>query len=427
MERETIFAVASGAGRASVAVMRISGPTSGATLDRLCGKRPPPRRASLRTLRGADGDVLDRGLVLWFPAPGSYTGEDTAELHLHGSQGVLNAVAETLRAAGLRIADPGEFTRRAFLNGRMDLLEAEGVADLVEAETGTQRRQALRQMEGALGALYRGWSGKVREILAEQEAMIDFSDDEVPAPERGRVIDDAAAVAAALAAHLDDSGCGERIRDGLVFAVVGAPNVGKSSLVNALAGRDVAIVSSTSGTTRDPLEARLELGGMPVTLVDTAGLREGGDEIEMEGIRRARGRAEDADLIIEVIDDMRRDMAYPTALVVANKIDLAPPASPNAIGVSTVTGAGLPDLRRILGEAARKTVAQDGSPPLTRTRHRLHLESALTELRDVSDTALAELRAEHLRRALHALGGLTGEITSEDILDTIFSRFCIGK
>ncbi len=260
-------------------------------LAALCGRVPPPRRASFRRLRDAEGSELDQAVVVWLPAPGSYTGEDSAELYLHGGRAVLAGVADALIALGARPAEAGEFTRRAFLNGRMDLTEAEAVHDLVAAETAAQRRQALRQLDGALGALYGGWAERLRLLLAQQEALIDFPDEDLPPEVEAQVAAELDALGQEIAAHLDDNRRGERLREGLVFAIAGPPNVGKSSLINALAESDVAIVSAIPGTTRDALETRAVLGGVPVTLVDTAGLRETTDEIEAEGVRRARARA----------------------------------------------------------------------------------------------------------------------------------------
>src|SRR5215472_2964589 len=302
MDADTIFAVASGAGQAAIAVMRLSGPASRAALTALCGRVPPPRRASLRRLRDRDGAELDQAMVVWLPGPGSYTGEDAAELFLHGGRAVIDGVAEALVRLGARPAEAGEFTRRAFLNGRMDLTEAEAVHDLVAAETAAQRRQALRQLDGALGSIYRGWAERLRLLLAQQEALIDFPDEDLPPEVEAAVVEELAALEAEVGAHMNDGRRGERLREGLVFAVTGPPNVGKSSLVNALAGRDVAIVSATPGTTRDALETRVVLGGVPITLVDTAGLRESEDAIEAEGVRRARARAAEADLVINVVE-----------------------------------------------------------------------------------------------------------------------------
>jgi tRNA modification GTPase len=430
VEQDTIFAIASGAGRAAVAVLRVSGPGSAFIIESLCGPRPAARRASLRRLRDGTGAVLDQALVLWLPGPGTYTGEDCAELHLHGGRAVREAVSEALVALGARPAEAGEFTRRAFLNGRMDLTEAEAVADLVEAETSAQRTQALRQMEGALGALYAGWAGRLRILLAQQEALIDFPDEDLPPDVEAGVRAEMEALLGEVRAHLDDGGRGERLREGLVFAMSGAPNVGKSSLVNALAGRDVAIVSPAAGTTRDAIETRVVLGGVPVTLVDTAGLRESEDPVEAEGVRRARARAEAADLVVAVVD--ASELVQPEVregsrvLVVANKSDLA--AGDGAdVAVSALTGAGLEVLRERLAAVARELTAGEGPPPLTRARHRAALTEAAYRLRTAATADLPELRAEDLRLAMRAIGRVTGAVGVEDILDVVFAQFCIGK
>jgi tRNA modification GTPase len=432
-ERDTIFALASGAGRAAIATMRISGPGSGPILEALCGGRPSPRRAALRTLRGRDEEVLDRAIVLWMPGPGTYSGEDSAELHLHAGHAVIAGVADALADLGGRPAEPGEFTRRAFLNGRMDLLEAEAVGDLVEAETAGQRRQALRQLEGGLSTLYRGWAERLRGLLAHQEALIDFPDEDLPPEVERALLADAAALRSEVAAHLDDGRRGERLRDGLVFAVTGPPNVGKSSLVNALAAREVAIVSPVPGTTRDALEARVDLGGVPVTLVDTAGLRDTEDAVEAEGVRRARARASSADLILAV-SDMTGVPAPDVGpgqggrvLRVANKADLGGTPAPGALAVSARTGAGLESLRWMLAAEARGITEAAGPPPLTRARHRSALLEVADRLEGALDARFPELRGEDLRLALRALGRVTGVVGVEDILDTIFGQFCIGK
>ena len=450
MEADTIFAVASGAGHAAIAVVRISGPASFAALAALCGRVPPPRRASLRNLRDRDGAELDQAMVVWLPGPGSYTGEDFVELFLHGGRAVLDGVAQALVRFGARPAEAGEFTRRAFLNGKMDLTEAEAVHDLVAAETTAQRRQALRQLDGALGTIYRGWADRLRVLLAQQEALIDFPDEDLPPEIEAAVLAELAALGEEVAVHLDDERRGERLREGLVFAVTGRPNVGKSSLVNALAERDVAIVSAMPGTTRDALETRVVLGGVPVTLVDTAGLRASTDAIEAEGVRRALARAADADLVVVVIEpgeqageqeappplaggkgaSPARGGEYVVAashLLVMNKLDLGSVAPVDAIGVSALTGEGLDTLRARLGAAARSLTESAGPPPLTQARHRAALQEAAARLADAGIADLAELRAEDLRLALRALGRITGSVGVEDILDTLFSRFCIGK
>ena len=429
MDEDTIFAIASGAGRAAIAVMRISGPDSRRVVGRLCKSVPAPRHAALRRLRDAAGAELDRGVVLWLPGPGSYTGEDSAELHLHGGRAVVDGVAEALVGLGARPAQPGEFTRRAFLNGRMDLLEAEAVADLVAAETAAQRGQALRQLEGALGGLYRGWADRLLTLMAQQEALIDFPDEDLPPEVEAAVVAEIGRLRTEMEAHLADRRRGEHLREGLVFAVTGPPNVGKSALVNALAERDVAIVSASPGTTRDALETRVVLGGVPVTLVDTAGLRETADEIEAEGVRRALARAAEADLVIAVAEagGGGQPAADDNIVYVSNKIDLGGAVPAGAMGVSALTGAGLEALREGLAQRARALTDSAGPPPLTRARHRAALQEASARLVDARQADLAELRAEDLRLALRALGRITGEVGVEDILDALFAQFCIGK
>jgi tRNA modification GTPase len=422
---DTVFALASGAGRAAIAVFRISGPHSAAAITALCGTLPSARRAVVRALRDGDGELLDHAMVLWLPGPQSYTGEDSAELHVHAGRAVIDAVADCLATLGLRPAEPGEFTRRAFLNGKLDLVSAEAVHDLVAAETDAQRRQALRQLEGALGDLYRGWSDRLRNALARQEALIDFPDEDLPPEVEAELLAAVSSLRAEIEVHLDDRHRGEKLRDGLCFAITGAPNVGKSSLINALAGRDVAIVSATPGTTRDAIETRIVLGGVPVTLVDTAGLRDTTDPVEAEGVRRARSRAAAADLAITVIEAGMP--IVPAGLLVANKSDLCLERRPDVIAVSALTGAGLPELRARLAAAAIALTGSSGPPPLTRARHRTALVAAARWLTDAEDALEPELRGEAMRLALRALGTITGQIGVEDILDSIIREFCIGK
>jgi len=430
---DTIFARATGAGRAAVAVLRVSGPRAGEVLRALAGRLPPPRVASLRRLRDATGAALDQALVLWFPGPASYTGEDSAELHLHGGPAVVAAVAEALVAAGSRPAEAGEFTRRAFLNGRLDLTEAEGIADLIEAETEAQRRQALRQAGGALSRLVAGWSARLARLLARQEAFIEFEDEDLPAGLDDAVATQAAALRAEMAAHLAEAPRGERLRDGLMVAIIGAPNAGKSSLLNALVGREAAIVSARAGTTRDVVEARLTLAGVPVTLADTAGLREAVDEIEAEGVRRARHRAEQADLVLAVFaadqaPDAETLAAMPAdALVVVNKADLATPSLAGALAISALSGLGLDKLRAQLEARAAALAGLGAQATLTRPRHVAAVRDALGWLDELAAAPVPELRAEALRAALRALGRLTGQVGVEAILDLVFSEFCIGK
>jgi tRNA modification GTPase len=421
--------MASGAGRAAIAAMRLSGTLCRDALGALCGGRvPEPRRASVRHLRDAEGAVLDQAMVLWLPGPGTYSGEDSAELFLHGGRAVTDGVAMALVGLGLRPAEPGEFTRRAFLNGRMDLVEAEAVHDLISAETEAQRRQALRQLDGELGRVYREWSDRLRFMLAQQEALIDFPDEDLPPEVEAELATTLSSLRSEIAAHLNDARRGEKLREGLVFAITGPPNVGKSSLINALAERDVAIVSAIPGTTRDALETRVVLGGVPVTLVDTAGLRETVDEIEAEGVRRALARAEDADLVIEMtVSSAMTQFAPLRRMKVFNKSDLGHPAPSDAIPISALTGAGLDELRDRLSAAARSLTETNGPPPLTRARHRAALLEALDRLNAAAETPLPELRGEDLRLALRAIGRITGHVGVEDILNTLFRQFCIGK
>ncbi|HEY4172412.1 MAG TPA: tRNA uridine-5-carboxymethylaminomethyl(34) synthesis GTPase MnmE [Rhodopila sp.] len=429
MFTDTIFALASGSARAAIAVIRLSGPVAGPAVAGLCGGvLPTPRHASLRRLRDPSGAMLDHALVLWMPGPGTYTGEDSAELHVHGGRAVIDGVAGALTEAGLRPAEPGEFTRRAFLNGRMDLVEAEAVHDLVAAETEAQRKQALRQLEGALGALYQDWADRLRGILAYQEALIDFPDEDLPPDVEDRLVATLRAVRIEIGTHLDDAGRGEKLREGLFFAITGAPNVGKSTLINALADRDVAIVSDIPGTTRDALETRVVLGGVPVTLVDTAGLRDTTDPIEVEGVRRAIARAEEADLVMTVVEAGQVSIPVVSgSLLVANKADLGLPGPDGAVRISAKTGLGMDTLRARLAEAARAMTESSGPPPLTRFRHRAALLEAADHLDAAERADLPELRGEDLRLAMRALGRITGHVGVEDILDTVFSKFCIGK
>ena len=431
----TIFALASGNFRAAISVIRISGAETSEIVTTLAGGLPAPRRASLRAIRGANGDVLDRALILWLPGPASYTGENSAELHLHGGAAVLRAVLERLAALGARQAEPGEFTRRAFLNGRMDLLEAEGIADLVAAETDAQRRQALLQVSGTQSGILAGWADRLRRMLAWQEALIDFPDEDLP-PETDAVLQsEIRALAMEMDAAIADGERGIKLRDGLVVAVIGAPNAGKSSIVNALAQRDIAIVSPIPGTTRDTLEAMIELRGVQITLVDTAGLRVTQDAVEAEGVRRALVRAAGADVVLRVIDancpvDAADELlmlpAQARQIVVFNKIDLAP-APRDALGVSAASGDGLARLLDVLQEAACALAMPTGSAVLTRMRHVVALREAASALREAQRADLPELRGEDLRRAMRALGTMTGAVDVEGILDTVFGAFCIGK
>ncbi len=443
-EEDTIFAVASGRGRAGIAVVRVSGPAAGLVVKQLGGRGlPPARRATLVRLRDADGETIDRGLVLWFPAPASVTGEDVAEFHVHGGAAVSAAVLKALAgSAGLRAAEPGEFTRRALLHGKLDLTQAEAVADVVAAETEAQRRQALRQLDGDLGRLYEDWRQRVLQLMAHLEAAIDFADEDVPAGLEGEVRQGAAALAAALDGHLADGGRGERVREGLSVAIVGAPNAGKSSLLNALARREAAIVSPQPGTTRDIIDVALDIAGYPVVLSDTAGIRRGGDGIEIEGMRRARAAAARADLKLVVvdgshwpgIDEETSVLIDDDSIVVVSKADLIEAGgAATEIGggraefTSTLTGQGLAELAGRIGAEIETRWGLREAPALTRVRHRLGLVACRDALRRLNDAAAVETAAEELRAAAAALGRITGRIDVEEMLGAVFRDFCIGK
>jgi tRNA modification GTPase len=439
---DTVYAVASGAGRAGVAVIRISGPRADDALSLLTGKALPAARLATRVLlkEPGTGEALDDGIALRFPAPRSYTGEDVVELQVHGGLGVVAAVLEALGCIeGLRLAEPGEFTRRAVLAGKMDLTAAEGLLDLIEADTDAQRRQALRQAGGALGRLYESWRTRLVAALAHLEAAIDFPDEDLPADLVAKFRGEIGALAAEMARHLDDGHRGERLRRGLMIAIVGPPNAGKSSLLNALARRDAAIVSARAGTTRDVVEVWLDLGGLPVLAADTAGLREATDEIEAEGVRRARQWAGTADLRIAVFaaDEAPAagfEMVGPDTLVVVNKIDLGEPGWQrefSGIGVfkmSLRSGEGVEAFVAALTAVARERMGASGSAAvLTRARHREAVVFCRDALSRALEARLPELAAEDLRLAIRALGRITGAVDVEELLDVIFRDFCIGK
>jgi tRNA modification GTPase len=445
---ETIFAPATVIGRSALAIVRVSGPAARDVCRRLTGRPPPaPRRATLARLRDPHtAEALDEGLVLWFPAPGSFSGEDVLELQIHGGRAVVSGILEALsELPDLRPAEAGEFTRRAFLNGRLDLTAVEGLADLIDAETSAQARQALHQLDGALGRLYRSWREVLLVALARLEAEIDFAPEEdVPEDLLASVRPEIARLSAEMAAHLADGHRGERLRAGLTVAVVGPPNAGKSSLVNRLARRDVAIVTPLPGTTRDVLEVHLDLAGYPVTLLDTAGLREAADVIEAEGVRRARDRAERADLRLIMFDGATWPTPDPAtlalvddgAVVTVNKSDLIGDARDLAVAgrralpVSCLTGDGIQRLLDVLTESARELMTVGDEPLMTRARHRAALQAAVEALACFAaapDAAELALMAEDLRLAARALGRITGEVAVEEVLDRIFSEFCIGK
>jgi tRNA modification GTPase len=446
--RDTIFAPATAAGRAAIAVVRISGPDAGRALAALAGRRPSPRRASLRRLRDAAGDAIDEAMVLWFPGPGSYTGEDVAELHLHGGQAVVGRVVGALAALGLRLADPGEFTRRAFEAGRVSLDQAEGVADLIDAETEAQARQAVGMLEGALGRRHATWRALLADALAYVEAAVDFPDEDVPRDVTMRAGARIAQLEADLQRGLGEARRGERVREGYRIALVGAPNAGKSRLFNALLDRDAAIVTPQAGTTRDVLEAPAVLAGFKVLFADMAGLRDTEEAIEREGVRRAGAWAAEADLRLWVVDASGGAGAWreaaaavkPGDVLVLAKADLrrgcdaaASAARAEALeltqaALSAETGEGVAALRTRLSARVAADLTGAEFPAVTRARHARLLAEALVCLGRASRALeTPELAAEDLRLAARALERVTGRIGTEDVLDVIFSSFCIGK
>ncbi|KAJ7986226.1 hypothetical protein DPEC_G00337760 [Dallia pectoralis] len=478
----TIFALSSGHGRCGVAVVRISGPASSLVLRNMAGLTqtlPPPRTALLRKITDPHTkELLDRGLVFWFPGPHSFTGEDSAEFHVHGGPAVITAVLQGLGSLkGVRPAEAGEFTRRAFHAGKLGLTEVEGLGDLIHAETEAQRRQALRQMDGELERLYKDWSSRLKRCLAHVEAFIDFSEDELI--EEGvlnQVDRSVQRLQTEIENHLRDKRRGERLRSGVQVVITGVTNAGKSSLLNTLCQRPAAIVSPIAGTTRDVVETSLDIGGFPVLLSDTAGLRDGLDSVEKEGVRRARERVEQSDLTLVVVDSTQlppdpqqvpaflqgyldsvlpkpsrghpeegTEAAADSVLLVLNKSDLVPEVQkerterelreslglPPACFLSCHTTTGLGDFLTLL-QSRVKTLCGDplsGAPSLTQARHRAHLQQsvqALSLYHQYKNQDLA-LAAEGVRLALTHIGRITGRIWAEDILDIIFRDFCIGK
>ena len=426
----TIFAQASAAGKAGVAVVRISGPQAFSASSQLCGSLPAPRQAALRRLRSAAGEVLDEALVLCFTEKASFTGEETVELQTHGSVAVVNALlAELGRFDGLRLAEPGEFTRRALANGRLDLAQVEGLADLIASETEAQRQQALRLFSGGLGELAAHWRERLIRASALLTVTIDFADEEVPVDVSPEVLELIAEVQTAIQAQVDGFGAAERIRTGYEVAIVGPPNVGKSTLLNALAGRDAAITSEIAGTTRDVIEVRMELAGLPVTLLDTAGLRETDDIVEKIGVARALERAKAADLRVFLIESDGKPEFDPAPddIVMTSKADL----SGEKLGsVSGKTGAGVVELVEQIGARLSSKTAKAGLA--TRARHKEAMERCLVSLADASNRValgpeFTDIASEELRISLEALNMLIGRVDVENVLDEVFSSFCLGK
>lgn len=442
---ETIFALSTPAGRGGVAVIRVSGPEAIRGLQKIIRhqKMPDPRRTVTRRLYHPDnGEMLDFAMVVMFQGPASFTGEDCVEYHLHGGPAIVQGVLSAL--SGLthhRMALPGEFTRRAFENGKMDLTAAEAVADLIHAETEGQRLQALKQMDGALFRLYERWKDRLSRLLALMEADLDFNDQDLPDDLLLKVRPDVTDVMNEIAEHLHDGRRGELLRDGFRLVILGAPNAGKSSLLNRLVQREAAIVSEIAGTTRDVIDVHLNIGGYPVILADTAGLRGSDDRIEAEGIKRALGRAEDADLKVLLFDGTAEpdaqtvSLADDKSIVVLNKCDVmassvlhpALPQGERVVCVSAKTGEGIPDLIDILVEKLKGMSGSPDTPALTRARHREALEQAYQSLERSMGAPLPELAAEDIRLSIRALGSITGRVDVEDLLDMIFRDFCIGK
>ncbi|MCY6383174.1 tRNA uridine-5-carboxymethylaminomethyl(34) synthesis GTPase MnmE [Hoeflea prorocentri] len=437
--RDTIFALSSGAGVSGVAVIRLSGPSVRFGLETMIGDVPEARHATLKSLYSADKRELDRGLVLYFPGPNSFTGEDCAELQVHGGRAVVQAVLECLSGLdGFRSAEPGEFTRRAFDNGKMDLTEVEGLADLIAAETEMQRRLALEQSSGSLSDLYDGWRQRLVRARAMIEADFDFADEEdIPGSVTETIWPELRQLLGEIDRHLLSAKAGEIIRDGYRVVILGAPNAGKSSLMNALAKRDIAIVSDEKGTTRDLLEVHLDLDGYPVILQDTAGLRDGAGAVEREGMRRAMDAARRADLILLLDDLSGRAGAAPVTdgdvarLRVGTKADLAAHIDRDDLDclVSVKQDDGLSSLLSLLHSHVHEAAGQATGTLPNRQRHKEYLRTCREALEEAleNDSDPLELRAEALRRAGNALGRLTGRIDVEDLLDLIFGEFCVGK
>lgn len=434
---ETIFALSSAPGRAAIAVIRISGPNANFALQKLARRMPPPRQAALVDLVDPKtGQPLDSALTFRFVQPASATGEDSVEFHVHGGRAVVAGVLRALGTLpGFRAAEPGEFARRAFANGKLDLTQAEGLADLIDAETEYQRVQAFRQSRGLLASLYNEWRDRLIEAMALTEAAIDFSDEGDVAENaltdaRSRAED----LRAELAAHLTDARRGEIVRSGFRVVLAGPVNAGKSTLLNWLAKRDAAITSEEPGTTRDVIEVKLDVDGLPVVVLDTAGVRDAAGAVEREGIRRSRAQMETADLVLWLSpvsggDDHQTDAPPPTSTVVRTKIDLDPGVLAGARAISVETGAGLSEFMDWLSDHVRDRLDGTDEPVITQVRHRQHVAAALDHIDAFigSGSLLPELAAEELRLAATEIGRLTGRVDPEDVLGAIFGRFCIGK
>ncbi len=445
MRDQTIFALSSGAGKAGIAVIRVSGSAALLTLGRLTGLTSPTTRRAHRVkiTKPETMEIIDDGLALYFPAPNSFTGEDVVEFHLHGSRAVLKETSSLLiQDPNVRLAEPGEFTRRAFDNGKLDLTAAEGLADLVNAETTAQRRQAQRQLRGELANLYGGWRERLLRAIALFEAEIDFSDEDLPSGLRDQVDKVVEKLEAEISSHLSDSARGRLVRDGFYIAIVGPPNAGKSSLLNRLAQRDVAIVSEKAGTTRDVIEVHMDLGGFAVILADTAGLRDASGGIEIEGVARSLERANSADLRLAVFDGSKwpeldaatlEVVAGGNTLSLVNKTDLGfNPTKDHKnltplLGVSAKTGKGLDELLAKLTNDVSERCQLSADPTITKTRYITALKECVISLERYKSATLTELAAEDLRLAARSIGRITGQVNVEEVLGLIFEEFCIGK
>jgi len=434
---DTIFALSSAPGRAGVALIRVSGPAAGNCLHRLAGGPIPPRTAVVRRLCDSAGQEIDQALILWFVGPASFSGEDMVEFHVHGGRAIVARLMGALaEVPGCRPAEPGEFTRRAVENGKFDLTQAEALIDLVDAETESQRLQALRQYGGALSALYEGWRVRLIRACAWAEAAIDFSDEDIPGDLVSQSRADLSRIIQEIQKHTDDARRGELVREGVFLTLIGPPNAGKSSLINTLAKRDMAIVAETPGTTRDVLEVKLDLGGFAVVVADTAGLREVEDSVESEGVRRALARAEASDLVLLLLDGSSSDplsglppgIVERASLTVWNKSDLPWPKPRQGLNLSLKTGEGLEQLLAAIGaKVVERLDMPREAPLLTRARHRYALKQAEAALTRALAAREPELFAEDLRLGARWIGRITGRIDIEELLDVIFRDFCIGK
>jgi len=440
MSKDTIFALATPFAKSGVAIIRLSGPGAKQILAVLTDQLSwTPNMARYVIFRTPGGENIDRGLALFFQSPKSFTGEDVAELHLHGSIGVIKDMLEVLETMdGLRHAAPGEFTRRAYVNGKMDLLEAEGLADLIEAETSAQKAQALGQMQGVASRYYENIRGQMVTALALLEAYIDFPDEEIPESALTQVHDTVATLKMAIHATLADNRRGQMLREGIRVVILGAPNVGKSSLLNALAKKDAAIVSPTPGTTRDAIEMHLNISGFPVILTDTAGIRDTRDDIEKEGVRRAIKHAGEADITLVMLDATEPQNADENigaqvterSIVIINKCDLIDYAGKNQNGklyISAKTGQGLADVITAIENKISQLFTSHLTSVITRARHRELLQDSLDSLERFSTDKPLELACEELRHAAASIGRITGKIAVDDVLDVVFKQFCIGK